>query len=104
MVSLAAARVHPDTSELSRLCRQYRVQKLSLYGSVLRDDFRPDSDIDILVEFEAGAGPTLFTLGALLADLEDLVGRLVDLKTPGDFPPVVREQVLATAEPLYAAE
>ena len=105
MVStLAASRVRTDPAVIRALCRQYHVRRLSLYGSVLREDFRSDSDVDFLAEFEAGARPTLFTLGAMLADLEDLIGREVDLKTPGDFPAGIREHVLAGAEALYAAE
>lgn len=102
--TLTTQRVHVDPVVLDDLCRRNRIRRLSLYGSVLRADFRADSDIDVMVEFELGYTPGLFTLGGLLLDLQDLIGREVDLKTPGDFPVDVREQVLATTQTLYAAD
>jgi len=101
--ALAATRIRLDSALLSEFCRRNHITKLSLYGSVLRDDFRPDSDVDIMVEFEEGHTPGLFGLGGMLMDLQDMVGREVDLKTPGDFPPRIRDSVVATTEPLYAA-
>jgi len=60
--------------------------------------------VDVLVEFEPGYSPGLFTLGGIALELDALVGREVDLKTPADFPDDVRQQVLATVAPLYAAD
>lgn len=102
--TLAERRVRLDPDVLQAFCARHHVRRLSLYGSVLREDFRPDSDVDVLVEFDPAARPTLFTLGGMVADLEDLIDRPVDLKTPGFFSPPVRERVLATAEPLYVAD
>src|SRR5438094_183036 len=95
--TLAEGRVRLEPEVLRDLCRRNYVRRLSLYGSVLRPDFRPDSDVDVLVEFEAGHTPGLFALGGLLLDLQDLIGRDVDLKTPGDFPPHLRDAVRASA-------
>ncbi len=105
MVSaLAVSRIRMDPAALQELCQRRHIARLSLYGSVVRQDFRPDSDVDILVEFEAGHIPGLFTLGGIALELDELVGREVDLKTPADFPDTVRHEVLATAEPLYARD
>jgi uncharacterized protein len=101
--TLAESGVQLDPDVLREFCRRNHIRRLSLYGSVLRPDFRPDGDVDIMVEFEDGHTPGLFKLGGMLLDLEELIGREVDLKTPGDFPERLRAGVLATAEPLYAA-
>lgn len=89
----------PQT-ELEAICRRYRVRRLALFGSVLRADFRRDSDVDILVEFEAGAriGWDIVTLEDELADL---LGREVDLNTPASLSDTFRQQVLQTAWVLY---
>jgi predicted nucleotidyltransferase len=83
------------------LCQQHHIQKLSLFGSVLRDDFRSDSDIDVLVEFVPGQTP-----GFAFIDIQDqlsvLLGRQVDLNTPQDLSRYFRDQVLAEAEVIYA--
>ena len=102
--TLAERRVHLDPGALHDFCRHNHVRRLSLYGSVLRPDFRPDSDVDVMVEFEPGHTPGLFQLGGMLLDLQELIGRDVDLKTPGDFPERLRGGVLATAQTLYAAD
>jgi len=90
-------------SALADFCRRHRVARLSLFGSVLTDDFRPDSDVDVLVEFEPGAKPTLFYLGGMLMELQGLLGREVDLRTPGDLSPYFRQDVLKGSKLLYAA-
>jgi predicted nucleotidyltransferase len=70
---------------------------------VLRDDFGPDSDLDVLLEFEAGVDPGLFELGGMQQDLSDLFGREVDLKTPEMFGPTNFQRVLASSVVGYAA-
>jgi uncharacterized protein len=104
VTTLAQARVQVDPEVLSALCRRFSVARLSLFGSVLREDFRPDSDIDVLVEFEAGQAPGYFGLGQLAVELDGLFGREVDLQTPLSLSPSFRDSVVATAEPLYAAD
>jgi hypothetical protein len=102
--TVAAERIRIDPQTLREFCRRRHIKRLALYGSVLRPDFRPDSDVDVLVEFEPGHTPGLFTLGGIALELDELAGREVDIKTPGDFPAHIRRAVLATAEPLYAAD
>ena len=88
---------------LVALCRQHRVLRLEAFGSVLRDDFRDDSDVDLLVEFEADAEIGFLALGALKRALEGLLGRPVDLVPRGGLKPVIRDEVLRTARTLYRA-
>jgi predicted nucleotidyltransferase len=77
--------------------------KLSLFGSVLREDFRPDSDVDVLVEFEEGHTPGFFGLARMEEELSKLLGgRKVDLRTPQDLSRYFREEVLASAAVQYA--
>ena len=73
-----------STDRLARFCRQNHIRRMALFGSVLRDDFRPDSDIDILVEFEPVQSPGLRFFGMEI-ELSEMLGRKVDLNTPG-FP------------------
>jgi predicted nucleotidyltransferase len=77
---------------------------LSLFGSVLRDDFGPDSDVDVLIEFEPGASVTYFDLADMKFELEDLIGREVDLLTPNALSQYFRQQVIDTAVALYERE
>ena len=87
---------------LAEFCRRHRILKLSFFGSILRDDFRPDSDVDVLVEFEPGArtGLLFFTMQD---ELSEILGRKVDLNTEGFLSKYFRNQVLAEAEILYDA-
>ncbi|MBN2305191.1 MAG: nucleotidyltransferase family protein [Anaerolineae bacterium] len=86
---------------LAAFCQQYHIRRLSLFGSVLRDDFGPDSDIDVLVEFEPGHTPGLITLAGIEIELTDLVGRQVDMRTPGDLSRYFRQDVLDHAQVQY---
>ena len=85
---------------LAQLCRRYHVRALRLFGSLLRPDFGPDSDVDVLVEFEEGFIPGLGFF-ALEAELTTLFGRAVDLNTADFLSPYFRRQVLTEAVPLY---
>lgn len=91
-----------DAQRVADFCRQHHIRHLAVFGSVLRDDFRPDSDVDVLVEFEDGHTP-----GWELFDLEDelssILGRRVDLNTPGFLSRSFRMHVLDEAQVLYAA-
>jgi predicted nucleotidyltransferase len=90
---------------LAAFCRDRGIRRLAFFGSVLRSDFRPDSDIDILVEFEPDRIPTLFDIAGMEQELSKLLGsRKVDLRTPEDLSRYFRQQVLAEAEVQYAAE
>ncbi|MBI4704966.1 MAG: nucleotidyltransferase family protein [Deltaproteobacteria bacterium] len=86
------------------VCRRWRVRRLALFGSVCREDFGPESDVDVLVEFEPDAVPTLFELEDLRRELSGLLGgRRVDLVTPGALHPLLRERIMAEAVDQYAA-
>ncbi len=87
---------------LKKLCRKYYVRELALFGSVLRDDFQPDSDIDFLVEFETGASISFFELTGLQRALSDLIGRKVDVVVKDGLKPVIRDQVINSAKVIYA--
>lgn len=94
--------IEPD--QLAELCRRSRIQKLSLFGSELKGTARPDSDIDLLVEFEPDANISLFDMARIEIELSSLLGgRRVDLRTAGDLSRYFREEVVRTAEPLYVA-
>ena len=82
---------------------RYGVRRLALYGSVLRDDFRPDSDIDVLVDFRPGRIPGLLTVAEMELELEVLLGREVEIRTYHDLSRHFRDRVLAESLALYAA-
>ena len=88
--------------EIAAFCRRHHIRKFSLFGSVLRQDFRPDSDIDVLVEFEAGHVPGLLRLAGMENELGQILGRKVDLRTPEDLSRYFRQEVLSMAEVQYA--
>lgn len=88
--------------ELAALCQRHHIKKLALFGSVLRDDFRPDSDVDVLVEFEPGYSVGLIRLAAMQLELSQVLGRNVDLRTPQDLSHYFRQDVLDEAEVQYA--
>jgi uncharacterized protein len=87
---------------LAAYCRNNHIAKLSLFGSVLREDFGPDSDVDVLVEFEEGHTPGFFGLARMEEELSELVGRKVDLRTPQDLSGYFRDEVTRSAAVQYA--
>ncbi|PZV08526.1 MAG: nucleotidyltransferase [Leptolyngbya sp.] len=90
--------------QISDLCKQWHIFKLSLFGSVLRDDFTPTSDVDVLVEFEPGFTPGFFKLYQIQEELSALFdNRPIDLVTPKFLNQRIRDRVLATAEVCYVA-
>jgi len=89
--------------QLAAFCDQHRVSRLSLFGSILRDDFSPDSDVDILIEFEPGVRMGLFKFMGLAMELEKIVGRKVDLREAEDLSPLFRMRVVKGARTLHAA-
>jgi uncharacterized protein len=94
-------RIALDQARIAEFCRERHIRRLSLFGSVLREDFGADSDVDVLVEFEPGHVPGL-AFFAMEIELSELLGRKVDLNTPGFLSPRFRSQVLAEAEVQYA--
>jgi uncharacterized protein len=94
-------RVAIPEPQLKAFCRRHHIRSLSLFGSVLRDDFKPESDIDILVEFQEGKTPGLLKLAGMEEELGTLLGgRKVDLRTSRDLSPHFRERVLQEAREL----
>jgi len=91
-----------DRAKLADFCRRHHIRLLALFGSVLREDFGPESDVDVLVEFEPGHAPGLEFMD-IEAELSVLLGRKVDLSTPGFLSPYFRDEVLKEAEVQYAA-
>ena len=87
--------------EISEFCRRHSIRRLALFGSVLRDDFRSASDVDILVQFEPGHIPGLIRMAGMEKELTDLLKRKVDLRTPAELSPYFRNEVLKTAEVQY---
>jgi predicted nucleotidyltransferase len=98
-----AVPLHIPLEELAHFCRRYQVRELALFGSMLRQDHRPDSDVDLLVSFQPAARVTFLTLARMQRELEALWGRKVDLVPKDGLKPVIRDHVLATARVLYAA-
>jgi predicted nucleotidyltransferase len=88
---------------LASFVARHAIRRLALYGSVLRDDFRPDSDIDVLVEFEPGQSPGLLGLASMELELGKLVGHEVELRTYGDLSRYFRDRVRDSSRELYAA-
>jgi predicted nucleotidyltransferase len=93
-------RISVDPKRIAAFCRKNHIGRLSLFGSVLREDFGPSSDVDVLVEFEPGRVPGL-AFFAMERELSEILGRPVDLNTPGFLSPYFRDQVLAEAEVQY---
>ena len=97
-------RIFLDDTALEALCRRYGIRRLSLFGSTLKGMDRPDSDVDLLVEFQPGATPSLFTMAEIELELSPLLGgRKVDLRTAGDLSRYFRDEVVRMAEPQYEA-
>jgi len=94
------ARVPLPRSEIERFCRRHHIRRLALFGSVVRDDFGPHSDVDVLVQFEPGKTPGWDFFG-MQDELAGILGRRVDLNTPGFLSRYFRERVLAEAEVVY---
>ena len=92
-----------DGLSLAEVCRRYGVKELSLFGSAARGELRPESDIDIMVEFEPGARIGVIRFESLAGELESLAGRRVDLVTKHGLKPWVRPRALKDARVIYAA-
>lgn len=89
----------PDSKRLTAFCRENDILKLAVYGSALRDDFGPDSDVDLLVKFSHGARVGLFRVAGIERALSPFFGqRKIDLRTPGDLSPYIRGRVLSEAQ------
>ena len=98
-----ALRIQVDHEKIAEFCRRNRIARLSFFGSVLRDDFTPESDIDVLMQFEPSASTGYFTMARLQQELSEIVGRPVDLRTPQELSRYFRDEVLAEAREEYVA-
>jgi predicted nucleotidyltransferase len=95
--------IQTPITEIADFCRRHGIARLSLFGSVLREDFSPSSDIDVLVEFQAGKAPGFIGFAGLQMELSKILGRTVDLRTPADLSGYFRDEVLREARLLHAA-
>ncbi len=99
--------MHPslviDQVTLAHFCRSHHIRRLSLFGSQLKGTASPDSDVDLLVEFEPDHVPTLFGMVAMETELSGLLHRKVDLRTAEDLSRYFRDEVIRTAQVQYAA-
>ena len=96
------ARIDIPSEEIAEVCRRYRVHRLALFGSVIRDDFTPESDVDVLVQFEPGHAAG-FEFFRMRRELIALLGREVDMHTAGSLSPYFRQEVLDEAEEIYVS-
>ena len=103
MTQAAMQKVALPLDRIATFCERNHIRKLSLFGSVLRDDFRPDSDLDMLVAFELDAHVGYFELVEMETELSTLVGRKVDLRTAGELSKYFRDSVIDSSELIYAA-
>lgn len=99
---MADPKIPIPRENLAAFCRRNHIRRLALFGSVLREDFTPKSDVDVLVEFEEGHVPGL-AFFALERELSELLGRKTDLNTPGFLSRYIVDDVLAEAEDVYVA-
>lgn len=100
---MSRAKIQIPKEQIAAFCRTHHIRRLALFESVLRDDFRPDSDVDVLVEFEPGHPVGLIRLAGIERELSALLGRKADLSTAGFLSRYFRKQVLSEAEVCYDA-
>ena len=94
--------LHFPAEPIRALCEEYHVRELALFGSAGTERFRPDSDIDLLVQFDPDAEIGFIEFAALQRRLSAVLGRLVDLVPKEGLKPLIRDEVLASAEVIYA--
>jgi hypothetical protein len=87
---------------IEEFCKRHHIKKLSLFGSALRDDFTPESDLDILVEFDPAHIPGLIRLAGMEIELTSILGRKVDMRTAQDLSRYFRDEVLSSSKVQYA--
>lgn len=90
-------------AKLADFCKSNHIVKLSVFGSSIRGELQPDSDIDLLVEFERGLTPGLFSIIRMEMELTEMLGRKIDLRTPEDLSPYFRDEVIQNAKLQYHA-
>jgi predicted nucleotidyltransferase len=100
-IRVADYQIAASREQIEAFCLRHHIRKLSLFGSVLTPRFRSESDLDVLVEFEPGRVPGYFRLVGMEIELSDMLGRKVDLRTPGELSRYFRDEVLASATVQY---
>ncbi|HET7738570.1 MAG TPA: nucleotidyltransferase family protein [Tepidiformaceae bacterium] len=98
---MAQSNIVIDRDAIAAFCEKHRIRWLALFGSVLRDDFGPDSDVDVLVQFEPGVRIGLIGLAGLEMELSELLGRRADIRMPEDLSRYFRDRVVSGAEVWY---
>ena len=96
-------KIEIPTDKITDFCRRHHIRRLSIFGSVLREDFRPDSDADVLIEFQPEAQVGFIVLSQMQRELSELLQRPVDLVPREGLKPIIREAVLSSSEVVYAA-
>ncbi|MBI4654771.1 MAG: nucleotidyltransferase family protein [Nitrospirae bacterium] len=99
---MGRTKIEIPEEKIAEFCKRNHILKLSLFGSVLHGDFRPDSDIDLLVEFDPDHIPGFFKLAHMERELSGIMGKKVDLRTPHELSKYFRDDVLSEAEVQYA--
>ena len=102
MAFMESERPHIDSKVIATFCQRHHIRELRLFGSVLRNDFGPESDVDVLVEFEKGYSVGLIRMSGIELELSQLLQWKVDLRTPADLSRYFRDQVLREAQVQYA--
>ncbi len=92
-----------DREQIAAFCRKHHLIKLALFGSVLTDRFGPDSDVDVLFEYDPGHVPSLFDVAGMEEELSEILGRKADMRTPRDLSRYFRDEVVRTGRVEYAA-
>jgi predicted nucleotidyltransferase len=100
---MTGVKIKIQPEEIETFCKRYQVQRMSLFGSVLRDDFKVESDVDVLVQFDAEARASFMTLGKMQRELAAIFQRPVDLVPQDGLKHAIRDQLLSTAMEVYAA-
>jgi predicted nucleotidyltransferase len=98
---LKKARIEAPREEIEKFCKKHGIRKLSFFGSVLRDDFNPESDVDVLVEFEPGRVVGFIRLASMELELSEILGHKVDLRTPAELSRYFRQEACDSAEVQY---
>jgi predicted nucleotidyltransferase len=100
---MRSGRINLTKEQIAEFCQKNHIKKFAFFGSVLRDDFRSDSDIDVLIEIEQGIRIGLLDLAEMEIELSEITGKKVDLRTPNELSRYFREEVLSEAEVQYEA-
>ncbi|HUV05214.1 MAG TPA: nucleotidyltransferase family protein [Armatimonadota bacterium] len=95
--------IHVNPEQIADFCRRNHIRRLAFFGSVLTDEFRPDSDVDVLVEFEPNYRVGLLRMAEMEIELSRIIGQKADMRTPNDLSRYFRDEVVAKAEVQYAA-